>query len=204
MSRRGARGVVPDTHVPFVGGIKWPEILRDYDECHAHNEERQISWFRDQPSLRAAIETAARAADERGKRYDHQYRIRRTAIAQATAALLSCERSIATAASFDALLRLVSDRISEIDGIGELYCYDTALRIGAYLGQFPTRVHLHRGTRAGAMALGLDYRGATLEIADLPPELRRRRPIHVENILCIYRGAFGAGMKARTRRRHLS
>jgi hypothetical protein len=203
MSRRGRdQGIVADT-VPFGGASIWQEILRDYDESHARNEDRQISWFRRQPSLRAAIETAARATDDRGKRYDRQYRIRRTAIAQATSALLASERSIATAASFDDLLSLVSAQIHQIDGIGELYCYDTALRIGAYLGQFPTRVHLHRGTRAGAMALGLAYRRDALEMADFPPELSGRQPIHVENILCIYKDRFGAGIKARTRRRGL-
>jgi hypothetical protein len=179
----------------------WQEILRDYDEDHAHNEERQISWFRRQSSLRAAIETATRAVDERGKRYDHQYRIRSAAIAQATAALLVSERLIALAASFDDLLRLVSVQVREIDGIGELYCYDTALRIGAYLGKSPTRVHLHRGARAGARALGLDYRGDALEVTDLPPELRSRQPLHVENILCIYKDRFGIGMQPRTLRR---
>jgi hypothetical protein len=201
MSRRGRdQGIVADT-VPFGGTVIWQEILRDYDETHARNEDEQISWFRGQPSLRAAIEIAARAADERGKRYDHQYRIRRTAIAQATAALLASERSIAIAASFDDLLSMVSAQIHQIDGIGELYCYDTALRIGAYLGRFPTRVYLHRGTRAGAMALGLDYRRDALEMADLPPELRGRQPMHIENILCIYRDRFGARIKPHTRRR---
>lgn len=201
MSRRGsAQGiaVIPQSH---GGSLMWDEILRDYDESHAYNEDQQISWFRRQPSLRVAIETAARATDDREKRYDHQYRIRRIAITQATAALLASERALATVTSFDDLLSLVFAQVHQIDGIGELYCYDTALRIGAYLGQFPTRVHLHRGTRAGAMALGLDYHQYALEMADFPPELRGRQPIHVENILCIYRDRFGASMKTRTRRR---
>ena len=91
MSRRTLdKSNVSNTAVS-VGALMWEEILRDYDERHAHNEERQIAWFRRQPSLRVAIETAARAADERGKRYDHQNRIRRVAIAQATAALLASE-----------------------------------------------------------------------------------------------------------------
>ncbi|HEY4641073.1 MAG TPA: hypothetical protein VII75_06985 [Thermoanaerobaculia bacterium] len=202
MNRRRRNGnICVDTPVPFGGALDWQEILRDYDESHAHNEERQISWFRDQPSLRAAIEMAAHATDERGKRYDHQYRIRRAAIAAATAALLAAEPSVAAASSFDDLFNLVSVQLRGVDGIGELYCYDTALRIGAYLGKFPTRVHLHRGTRAGAMAIKPGHRGDTLEVTELPPELRSRQPLHVENILCIYKDRLGASTNLPARRR---
>jgi hypothetical protein len=42
--------------------------------------------------------------------------------------------------------------------------YDTALRIGAKLKLFPTKVYLHAGTRLGARALGLDDSAATLKV----------------------------------------
>ncbi len=175
----------------------WQEILRDYDESHAGSEENQISWFRRQTSLRAAIEKAARAVDDRGKRYDHQYRIWRQSVRQATAALIAAEASIAVTASFDDLLRLITEQLREVAGIGALYCYDAAFRIGAYLGRYPTRVYLHRGTRAGARALGLDYRRDALEMSEVPQELRDRQPYEVENILCIYERRFRGGSATR-------
>lgn len=70
---------------------------------------------------------------------------------------------IARAESSEALHALVARQLREVAGIGELYVYDTAFRIGAYLRLPPTRVYLHAGTRDGARALQLDYRSAALE-----------------------------------------
>lgn len=171
----------------------WKTILQDYDRRHCCDEEREIAWFREQPSLRDAIEMAGRAINDRGKRYAHQFRIRRESIAHATVALLAAEPHIARCQSFDALLALITVQLREVGGIGELYCYDTAFRIGAHLGLFPTRVHLHAGTRAGARALGLDCRNDALEMSEVPAELRHRRPHEVEDILCIYKDRFRSG-----------
>ncbi len=137
---------------------RWKAILLDYDRRHCCHCDEQISWFQKQPSLHAAIETAARAVDERGRRFSHQYRIRRTAILEATAALLAVEEQLGRTRSFDGLFEVVSKQLQDVAGIGELYRYDTAFRIGAYLRLFPTRVYLHAGTRGGARALGLDHR----------------------------------------------
>jgi hypothetical protein len=51
---------------------------------------------------------------------------------------------------------LIKRTIHSIGGLRELYTYDMALRIGAFLGLAPEFVYLHRGTRAGARALGLN------------------------------------------------
>ena len=179
----------------------WDAIFRDYDARHCCNCEDQIGWFVSQPSLRRAVEVAARATDKRGRRYSHQFRIRREAIAHATAALVAGERQIAQAGSFDALFATVTEQLREVSGVGELYRYDTAFRIGAYLGIFPERVYLHAGTRAGARALGLDYTKMALEMSELPAALRRRKPHEVEDILCIYKERFqGRGRSLRSGR----
>jgi hypothetical protein len=168
----------------------WSEILEDYDRRHCHSEEREIAWFRKQRSLRSAIELAARATDERGRRYSHQYRIRRDSIAHATAALLAAEASIARAASFEAIHAIVARQLRQVSGTGELYIYDTAFRIGAHLGVFPTRVYLHAGTRDGARVLNLEYRKEALEVSEVPAALRHRQPHEIEDILCIYKDRF--------------
>jgi hypothetical protein len=56
----------------------------------------------------------------------------------------------------------------DVPGIGELYVYDTALRIGAKLGVFPEKVYLHAGARIGVRNLGRDARKTALRIASLP------------------------------------
>lgn len=168
----------------------WEAILRDYDRRHCCNCDEQVAWFQTQPSLRRALEVAARAMDKRGRRYSHQFRIRRDAIAHATAALVAGQRQIARTRSFDVLLTVVTEQLRQVAGVGELYRYDTAFRIGAYLGLFPERVYLHAGTRAGARALGLDYRKGALEMSEVPAALRKRKPHEVEDILCIYKDRF--------------
>ncbi|MBV9070051.1 MAG: hypothetical protein JO093_04610 [Acidobacteria bacterium] len=171
----------------------WQEILRDYDKTRSGDAAEEIAWFKEQPSLREAIGTAVRAVKRDRKRYDHQYRIWRSAIPQAIAALLALEGRIARVETFDELLHLITEQLRDIPGIGELYYYDTAFRIGVYLGIYPTRVYLHAGTRAGARKLQppVDYRKDALEIGELPSELRGRPPYVTENILCIYRDWFG-------------
>ena len=81
----------------------------------------------------------------------------------------------------------MSKQLRDVAGIGALYRYDTAFRIGAYRGLFPTRVYLHAGTRKGARALGLDYRKDALEMSEIPAALRTRKPYEIEDILCIYK-----------------
>src|SRR5258708_21074583 len=112
--------------------IMWQQVLDDYDRRHSCNEENEIAWFGRQPSLRTAIERAAHAVDQSGRRYSHQRRIRRQSITQATAALLAIEAEIEHAGSFDMLLALISRQLREVAGTGKLYCYDTAFRIGAH------------------------------------------------------------------------
>ena len=72
--------------------------------------------------------------------------------------LCSKEGSIRVCESFDKLQDLIKETMKDILGIGDLYCYDTTLRIGAKLRLHPQTVLLHAGTRKGA-ALIADIRG---------------------------------------------
>jgi len=51
--------------------------------------------------------------------------------------------------NFDELYELIEKLVGNINGTGELYIYDTSLRIGAKLGIEPNKIYLHRGTREG-------------------------------------------------------
>jgi hypothetical protein len=75
-------------------------------------------------------------------------------------------------------------------GLGELYFYDTALRIGAKLGVLPQAVYLHAGTRAGATTLGLIVDGSVLLKSELPELPQKLQPHEVEDVLCIYKKYF--------------
>jgi hypothetical protein len=62
------------------------------------------------------------------------------------------------ARNFAELFEMIHTAVHPIPGLGELYVYDTALRIGAKLNLLPDKAYLHAGTRSGARALGLDAR----------------------------------------------
>jgi hypothetical protein len=171
--------------------MKLEAIIRHYLLHYYPDHDSELRWFGAQPSLEDAMRVAGRAQDDRGKRYSHQRRIKRKSIADATDHLIELHDNVRHCSSFHELWNLIRRELETAGGIGELYVYDTSLRIGAHLGLRPERVYLHAGTRVGAKKLGLiPLRGCTkewLESNELPVVLRNLAPSDVENLLCIYK-----------------
>lgn len=176
-----------------VGFNLWAPVLRAYDSKFRARAHRELGWFRSQPSLEKAVENAALARDDRGKRYRHQTRISRASLADGHRHLVDRLSAIRSIEDFDALLRLVGDVASAVHGLSELWTYDTALRIGAFLNVLPERIYLHAGTRIGASRLGFDPRAGAIEVSALPEPLRGCPPHEVEDILCIFKDRMPAG-----------
>jgi hypothetical protein len=172
--------------------------INDYIRTCRPEAKQELEWYRRQPTLSAAIEAAGLAVVE-GRRHPHQRRLRQITLDKGTASLLRSKAAIGKAKDFHELHSLIDRLLAPIDGIGELYVYDTALRLGASLGMLPARVYLHRGTRLGARALGFEGKDV-LEMRELPKPLRRLRAYEVEDFLCIYREYFlGNGSKTSCR-----
>jgi hypothetical protein len=147
----------------------------------------ETQWFTSQATLADAIARAAMAENHCGKRYRHQCRIPRKILRVSFQKLCRKEDAIRACESFDELHNLIKLTLKDIAGIGELYCYDTALRIGAKLNLHPQTVLLHAGTRRGASFV-TDIRGRkSLSRDDLPLQLRQLPLEQVEDILCIYK-----------------
>lgn len=165
------------------------EIVRDYLTRQQPEHEKELTWFRNQASLDSAIRFAANAQDERGLRYSHQRRIKSTAIAEAARSLSDSHDGLKASHTFHKLWEVIGSLLAPVHGIGELYIYDTAVRIGAYLGLMPQKVYLHAGTRTGARNLRVIPHVAVqwLESKELPVPLRRLPSSDVENLLCIYK-----------------
>lgn len=162
-------------------------LLRYYDANGRKRARAELEWFRSQASLEAAVRFAAVATDERGKRYSHQRRISGASLDEGGRRLASRIAAIRKTHDFDKLFRLISDAVDGVRGLGELWRYDTALRIGVKLDVLPELVYLHAGTRVGAARIGLDARAKTLKPETLPEALRGLPPHEVEDILCIYK-----------------
>jgi len=162
-------------------------IIRTYTtQCRPHVNE-ELNWFRQQPTLSDAIRLASLAVNSKGKRYSHQRRLSKTVLEQAQDILLANEKQISQSTDFDDLFTLLERLLAHVKGLGELYIYDTALRIGAKLNMLPKRVYLHAGTRVGAKALGFHGRIKTLEVSQLPEWLQQLQPHEIEDVLCIFK-----------------
>ncbi|MEJ5240332.1 MAG: hypothetical protein WHS87_03970 [Anaerolineales bacterium] len=167
--------------------MKPEAIIRIYTTQIRPRANRELDWFRQQPTLRETIRLAALAVNSNGKRYSHQRRLSKTVLEQARDILLENEKAIEACQDFDDLFALLERLLAPIKGLGELYVYDTALRIGAKIGLLPRRVYLHAGTRVGAKALGFDGKAKTIEVSQLPDWLHQLEPHEIEDLLCIFK-----------------
>ena len=79
------------------------------------------------------------------------------------------------------------DAVECIPGLGVLYVYETAVRIGAWLDLAPTSVYIHAGVRDGARALGLDPSRPQIPRNEFPEEIRVIPADDIENLVCIYK-----------------
>jgi hypothetical protein len=140
--------------------------------------------------MELAIHHVAMAVDGDERCFDHQCRINQSARRQAKAILTAAADKLKACTSFHELHALLVESLSPVWGLGELYIYDAALRLGAFLRHAPRFVYLHAGTRAGAKALGLDSKREYLEKRELPPSLRKLSADEIESFLCIYRDRF--------------
>ena len=163
-------------------------LVEVYREKHKNSALQEKTFFERMPSLKLAIYHAAFALDHRTppKRYSHQRRIRRAPMRQAYKYLSEALLSIENCKTFNELHELLRVAFLRIRGLGQLYTYDTALRIGFTLGIEPSAVYLHAGTRQGARAIGIRS-SKIVEVQDLPVALQKLAPHEIENFLCIFK-----------------
>jgi hypothetical protein len=169
---------------------RFEAAARHYIQHHRPRLGSLLKHFAQQASLYDAIAYAALGLDERGKRHPHQRRLSKDALVRAQDALLARRELLGSCTDFAALHNMVERVAGQIDGIGELYCYDIALRIGAYLRIFPEEVYLHRGAKDGAKALGYDTDRDALRMGELSDSVQELEPYEIEDLLCIYKNQF--------------
>jgi len=163
--------------------------------CQAYVQHRKCccddeAFYTQLPTLADAIAHAAMAVRGDQRRCSHHRRKPKALLAEGMRRLLAIEPAIAAARDFDELIDLIGAALRDIKGLGPLYIYDTALRIGYKLRRLPERVFLHAGTRAGAAALGLDVKRDTIPRNEFRPPLSDFSAAAIEDILCIYKDRF--------------
>src|SRR5437016_460370 len=141
-------------------------IVQDYVHRHRPKTIRELRYFRKIRSLEDAITQAGLARRPDGKRWSHQRRIPAAALERATGRLHRAR--LGRARSFADLIARINAAVHHVHGIGELYVYDTSLRLGGHLRLLPREVYLHAGTRRGARALGLADNSESVSLNQLP------------------------------------
>jgi hypothetical protein len=173
------------------------EIVDNYIREYSDDARNEMRAFEGESSPAAAIRKAALSQCWNGKRHPHQRRIPIMVLRQAEERLQAIGPSLAKAADFAVLHRLVEEEIGRIKGIGELAVYDIAHRVGAHFGKEPRLVYLHAGTRTGAR--GLNLKGDSVDPASLPDAFSRLSAAEIEDCLCIYKDELN-GLRRRSHR----
>jgi hypothetical protein len=165
----------------------YTEIIEHYFWHGRLKALEEIEWMQASDDLPAAIKQATASVQDNGRLFFHQRWLDEEAAARASATLLECLGEIDGTRDFHELFLLVEQLVGEIKGLKEMFVYDVAFRIGAHLRRWPTRVYLHRGTRAGAIALGFDGALPWLEVRQFPREFHILEAYLIENLLCIHK-----------------
>jgi hypothetical protein len=163
------------------------KLIQDYVNTIRSSKDADLAWLEARASLAQVIELAAMARTRDGKCHPYHRRLKASAMGQGRDLLLSCQDTIGKCETFDDPLDLVETLVLPIPGLGELYAYDIAFRIGTYVRTLPDKVYLHARTRHGAKVLGLDPKRRAIKIDEFPPGLRSLKPHEAEDFLCIYK-----------------
>jgi hypothetical protein len=166
-----------------------------YELGYASKLSDQLDRYYQLDSLKTVLQFDNLYKDQSKKIYSHQRRLGADILERASSTLSKEAnlKKIEKCGSFDELLRCVESAASHIHPFGTLAVYDTALRIGAKLGQWPEVVYLHAGAMVGYRALVEGRRVVgqkQIPMEGLPKEVQVLKPHHAENFLCIFKGLF--------------
>jgi hypothetical protein len=104
------------------------------------NPDTWISFTVEQKDLLNAIKLAVHSKNKLGKRNRHQYRIKYICYKEFEENLIKRYNEIEQVTDFDLLYQIILN--SKILGVGELFCYDVAVRTGNYLNLHPQFIYM--------------------------------------------------------------
>lgn len=168
-------------------------LVDSYVETRRTRADSEHEGFRSM-DLKSAVTMAALGLRSDGRKHEHLRRIPQTALEECCARLVSRLETIARLETFDQLLSFIEAVVGRphldedrVHGVNEMYYYDAACAIADQLELEIDAVYLHRGTRQGAINLGLNGNLRALKVSTLPTPLQRLAPSEIEDFLSLYK-----------------
>jgi hypothetical protein len=177
--------------------------LSEYQKSHLLNLmaiEKHYQTFALPRQLPEVIQKAAIGIDPDGLMNNHQHRVGYATCTEGAIELAKHEIEIKRAKTFDEIFEITELVRNKIFGLGHLWSYDTALRIGFAKGVHPIKVYVQSGVRKGVRKVmnGKLPGGRSLPKHMFDPSLQKLKPYQLENFLCLY----GKGYKSKGKRRN--
>jgi hypothetical protein len=171
----------------YMNERKLESIIVAYKVYRKQNPDKWLDDCKHAKSLEQAIELAATARNNENKKHDHQNLIPTSTLDSFAVNILNRINEIRQVRSFSELIASIQN--SKIKGIGDLTIYDTAQRIGNYLGIQPDKIYLHRGVRTGAEILLGKIKTKYITKDQLPTPFNKSdlSAADFEDILCVYK-----------------
>jgi hypothetical protein len=144
--------------------------------------------FYEDLEFETAIDYASTGKNPDGKMNQHQWRVGYKKGMQGFNLLIIALAEIKHCRKFEDIFSLTEKVKADIHGLGELWSYDTALRIGFNLNIYPQQVFVQQGVVKGVKMVlnGKRPKGRSLPINIFPNELQVLKAYEIENFLCIY------------------
>jgi hypothetical protein len=168
-------------------------LIRDYltERDSSCWMDSVVKYTCEQKTFKKAIMIAVMSKDVNGNKHSHQWHIYNNVYVKFIQNLLRVKDKVKKAKNFDGLYDIIYS--NKPSGVGELFCYDTALRIGQRLGKLPEKIYIHAGTRIGLRnLLNRTIYEKTILQEELPEPFCscHLTPAQLENFFCLYKDIF--------------
>lgn len=149
---------------------------------------REMQEFYEKLDIETAIVYASTGKNPDNKMNPHQWRVGYAKGMQGANELEIELTEIKKCRKFEDIFLLTEKVKANVYGLGELWSYDTALRIGFNLKIYPQQVYVQRGVVKGVKKVfnGNRTKGRSLPISVFPKEFHVLNAYEIENFLCIY------------------
>lgn len=160
----------------------------DYQISSGNHIQKVKTAFEDF-NINETIEKAAKAIDPTNdnKMFSHQRRVGFKVANRGYELLKQREDDLRSCQSFEEILAITDEVSKQIFRLGQLWSYDTAIRIGFQKKVYPKNVYLQAGVLKGYKKIfNRNPKDRFEEKNKFPKELQILEPYEIENFLCIW------------------